>query len=184
MSEGSYYIAKENDCVSSIAEEKGLFWETIWNDSNNKKLKELRKDPNVIHPGDTIFIPDIRKREEDVQTEQRHRFCRKGVPAKARFRFLDKGEPRANLPYKLTVDGKHYNGSTDGNGCIEVSISPKAIKGILTITDNGYEEVYELEFGHMDPVNEEPGALKRLRNLGYECDDKKKIKTTRMLIKY
>ena len=58
------YEVKQGDCVSSIAGKYGMFWETIWNYSQNSELKNRRSDPNVLHPGDSIFIPEQELKEE------------------------------------------------------------------------------------------------------------------------
>ncbi len=83
----------QGECIDSIAMRHGFFPETLWNHGANAKLKELRKDPNVLYPGDKLFIPDLRIREVEKATEQRHRFRRKGVPAKLHLRFLKPKEP-------------------------------------------------------------------------------------------
>jgi len=79
---------KQGECISSIAAKYGLFPDTIWDDASNKQLKEERKDPNVLKPGDVVVVPDKRAKEESGGTEQRHRFRRKGVPAMLRVRFV------------------------------------------------------------------------------------------------
>ncbi|MGB9698788.1 MAG: LysM peptidoglycan-binding domain-containing protein [Thermodesulfobacteriota bacterium] len=55
------YTVKQGDCLSSIGEKYGIFWEKIWNQPKNDKLKEKRKNPNILYPGDVIFIPDTIK---------------------------------------------------------------------------------------------------------------------------
>lgn len=81
------YTVKQGDCVSSIAKEHGFFWETLWNLGANAELKNKRKDPNILEPGDELEIPELRKKEEDRAPEAKHTFKRKGVPAKLRLRF-------------------------------------------------------------------------------------------------
>lgn len=87
------YIIAQGDCIDSVAMRHGFFPDTLWNHGANAGLKELRKDPNVLFPGDKLFIPDIQIREVDKANEQRHRFRRKGVPAKLHLRFLKPKDP-------------------------------------------------------------------------------------------
>ena len=79
------YTVKQGDCISSIAQKHGLFWDKVWNHPKNANLQERRKDPNVLSPGDVVFVPDKDEKEESGATEQRHRFKRKGVPEKLRI---------------------------------------------------------------------------------------------------
>ena len=83
------YIVQQGECLSSIAFEKGFLWETIWNHSENQRLKSERKDPNVLQPGDELFIPDKDLKKFSKPTEAEHVFRRKGTPAKFRLRILE-----------------------------------------------------------------------------------------------
>jgi N-acetylmuramoyl-L-alanine amidase len=58
------HTVKQGDCISSIAHETGFFWETLWNHPDNAKLKQLRKNPNALLPGDVVSIPDQRVKQE------------------------------------------------------------------------------------------------------------------------
>ncbi|MEW6363378.1 MAG: peptidoglycan-binding protein [Acidobacteriota bacterium] len=161
-----YYKVRQGDCVSSIAEKRGFTWQTIWDHPDNASLKRKRKDPNVLLPGDQVFIPEKRVRQESGGTEQRHSFRKKGVPAKLRLRVLDdQDQPRANEPYTLEIDGKVVSGSTDSDGRIECPISPSAAHAKLLL---GQEE-FELALGNVDPIEELTGVQARLNNLGFDC---------------
>jgi hypothetical protein len=81
------YIVKQSDCIDSIAHRFGFFPDTLWKHPANSELKKLRKDPNVLQPGDTVEIPDLQLGEESCVTEEKHTFKRKGVPAKLRLVF-------------------------------------------------------------------------------------------------
>jgi N-acetylmuramoyl-L-alanine amidase len=87
------YIIAQGDCLDSIALSHGFFPDTLWNHGANADLKKLRKDPNVLFPGDKLVIPDIQIREVTKATEKRHRFKRKGVPAKLNLRFVKPKDP-------------------------------------------------------------------------------------------
>ena len=46
----------QGDSISSLAMQAGLSWETVWHDVKNAELKALRKNPNVLMPGDMVFL--------------------------------------------------------------------------------------------------------------------------------
>src|SRR5438270_7345148 len=70
-----YYIVKQGDHVSSIAKDNGFpDYHIIWDHPNNAELKQKRQNPNVLFPGDHVFLPDREKHEEPCPTDQHHRF--------------------------------------------------------------------------------------------------------------
>jgi hypothetical protein len=155
---------RQGECLSSIGKSYGLFWQTLWDHPNNARLKALRKDPNVLLPGDVLYIPERREKELAKASDARHRFRVKGTPAKFRLRLLRKGQARANLPYVLEVDGQFFRGRTDDGGNLEHWIPPGATSGRLLLNDG--REVIPLQLGHLDPVEEISGIQQRLKNLG------------------
>ncbi|MGC9973362.1 MAG: LysM domain-containing protein [Bryobacteraceae bacterium] len=50
------HVVKQGDCMSSIADQYGFFWETLWNHERNAQLKERRKNPNVLMAGDPAVL--------------------------------------------------------------------------------------------------------------------------------
>lgn len=103
------YSVQEGDCVNSIAFERGLYWEAVWNHGNNAQLKQLRKNPNILKPGDTLHVPDLTLEEQSRATNKRHKFKLKGVPVKLRLRIMEvpKGSPTQN-------SNTQENSQTDG----------------------------------------------------------------------
>jgi hypothetical protein len=159
------YEVQQGDCISKIAADAGLFWETVWNDAKNSELKARRRDPNVLLPGDTVFIPKIRPRVESAGTDARHRFTRRGVPAMLRLQIQKLGIPRANETYTLDIDGRLTTGKLDAKGQLEIAIAPNAYQGRLVVGPD--QQTYEFQLGTLDPSDEISGIQARLNNMGY-----------------
>lgn len=164
------YTVKQGDCISSIAREHGFFWQTLWDHPNNAQLKAKRKNPNVLLTGDVVFVPDKSGKQEAGATECRHRFVKKGEPAKLRLQLLENDSPRANEPYVLDIDGQLFSGNTDAQGSIEHPIPPNANKGNLTVGVAPNQQKFVLQLGDVDPVDEVSGIQARLSNLGFYYD--------------
>jgi Putative peptidoglycan binding domain/LysM domain len=181
------YIVKPGDCITSIAHAFGFFWQTIWDHPGNADLKRIRKDPNILLPGDVLTIPPLTLREENKTTDQKHKFVLKGEPARLRLKIMmvdddspagsssDSGfgndqnlpKPRANQPYTLVLDGTILDGFTDGDGMIDICMPPGTQRGRLTIGPDNM--TIPLQFGSVDPLGELSGIQGRLNNLGFNC---------------
>ncbi|MBW1720322.1 MAG: peptidoglycan-binding protein [Deltaproteobacteria bacterium] len=185
------HVVRKGDCISSIADAYGHFWETVWNFGKNSELKNLRVDPNILLPGDVVQVPDKEENQVPGETDTRHKFRKKGVPAKIRLKVMreppaedsngesgdvisssrqEPDEVCENLPYILEIDGAVTNGNTDSEGIIEISIPPGAKKGKLIIEPNTpLAREIPLELGNLDPISEVRGVKQRLANLGFDC---------------
>lgn len=161
------YVVRHGDCMESIAVKHGFFWESLWNDSNNSELRETRKNPNVLLADDRVTIREKERKEEPGETEQVHRFRRRGMPSKLKLRYLKRGEPRAGESYAITIDGKHRSGELDADGVLEISIPPSARLAQVRIGNDA--RVQRLVLGSTDPLSEISGVQARLNNLGFNA---------------
>lgn len=171
---GTSYTVQQGDTLVSIAHQHGFrAWETIWQDPGNAELRKKRPNPMVLAPGDTVNIPDKRVKEFVCATNQLHTFRLR--PLHARLHLVmkdDNGAPYAHRRYELTVDGKRYSGTTDGEGTLEELLAPDAKKGELSLfTGSGAPRKWPIELGHVDPVDLTSGVKARLQNLGYDCGE-------------
>jgi Putative peptidoglycan binding domain len=175
---GAYYQVQQGDCLSSIAWKCGFSdYQTIYLDSGNAAFREKRPNPNIIFPGDTLYIPDRETQEVACPTDQRHQFVLKLQKVYLRLCLLDDfHRPYKNKRYRLRVDSDHYQGRTDANGILEQRISAEASDGEITIftvendpADKGY--TFTLSLGHLDPIDETSGVDARLINLGFGPPD-------------
>jgi N-acetylmuramoyl-L-alanine amidase len=158
---------EQGQTTTNIASQEGLLWSTIWDHPENAKLKKERGDPDILNPGDTIFVPEKTATSVSASTESKYRFRRKGIPARLRLQVMDFDVPRATQPYELEVNGQIIRGKTDANGVLETPIPPDASKALLRFPSDGSEMQFSI--GHLDPLTAVSGAQKCLNNLGYRC---------------
>jgi N-acetylmuramoyl-L-alanine amidase len=164
---GRWHPALQGECISSIAKDTGHFWHTIWNQPANAALKSRRGDPNVLLPGDAVFVPTQRPKEEPGSTDQHHRFRRKGEPAWLRIAFKRDDLPRSGEPYVVEIDGKRFEGALDADGLLQCPIPGNARRGRLILgSDPETARIYELALGELDPVAGDSGMEARLNHLG------------------
>jgi LysM repeat protein len=172
MTMGEYHRVVQGEHLSSIARKYGFSdYKTIWNHGQNAELKKQRQNPNVIFPGDRLFIPDKEEKTESGSTEQKHRFVLKTEKLKLRLVLEDLYEkPIANAQCELRVENETFPLTTDGQGRIEKDIKPDAHSAFLTIKDSQTpisEMLIPIKIGDLNPEDKESGQKARLNNLGY-----------------
>jgi hypothetical protein len=161
------HIVKQGEHLSGLAQRFGFRdYRTIWNDPGNDALRKLRKDPHVLRPGDSLFIPEKQAKVAPVATGNVHRFVVKTMPLRVRLVLKDfDSQPLANVACTLEIEGTRYPLTSDANGVIEQDITKTARNGVLRVPSFGLE--WPVQIGSLDPVDSDLGWRARLINLGY-----------------
>ncbi len=170
----TYHTVVQGEHLSGIAKMHGFSsYKTIWDHGQNAELKKQRQNPNVIFPGDLLFIPDKGEKEVSRNTEKRHHFKVKAEKLRLRLVLEDIYEkPIANAKVELLVDNETFKLSTNGQGRIEQDIKPTDERAFLTIKDPQTpinEILIPIKIGHLDPVDKISGQKARLNNLAYSA---------------
>lgn len=165
---------KSGDCLASICKEYGFHDPAIiFDDQANADLKSTRKNMHVLMKKDTVVIPEKTNKTAELSPETSAKFTVKGIITQ--FSMLIQsfdGQALADKHYLLEVEGKKYEGKTDGNGLIEHKVDAAAINAELTVylDDNKKNNIFwPLEIGSLAPAVEKAGLQARLNNLGYYC---------------
>lgn len=168
----STHIVVQGEHLSGIAKKYGFTsYKPIWDHPQNAALKKERQNPNVIFPGDKVFIPEVRSKEVGRSTGQAHRFVLKSDKLQLRLVLEDLYEkPIDNAECELVIEGQTFKLKTDAKGKVEQQIAPDVHAATLTIKDprtpqNGI--TIPIRIGDMDPVDKVSGQKARLNNLGY-----------------
>jgi len=169
------YIVQDGDCLASIAKQAGFAdWHTIYDDSHNADFRKLRPDPNVICPGDELFIPDKEAKTDSKGTDTASTFKLIAKKTFLKIRMKDeKGQPFAGKKFSLKIGGATTEGVTGSDGLIQQEIAADTRTGQLTVfldddtTKPGF--IWDLNVGGLDPVSTSKGVQARLNNLGFFC---------------
>ena len=166
-----YYTIKKGDWLSKIARRHGLSsWKVIYDHKENEEFRKKRPDPNLIYPGDVIFIPDPEFLELEPKRVNSDGYKIKADPPQYEeidMIMRDKDDKAiADEPYTITIGGFKIEDKTDGDGRILLRFHPELLEfGYYILDFQGRQ--HKLDIGHVDPVNEMPGLIHRLVSLGY-----------------
>lgn len=160
-----HYTVEQGDCLSSIGERFRIPWKKIWEHTANKELRDRRGNPNILYPGDKVFIPDLEPKNEEKGTDQKHTFKAPGK-TELRIRILDLGhQPMSGVKYQYVLDGRPLaEENTDGDGVARCDL-PKGGGSVRLKLPWG---TFPVEVGHLDPARTIRGIQQRLLNLGID----------------
>lgn len=170
----SRYIVRQGDFLAQIAKDHGFHDAmTIWNAPENARLRQDRRDPNVLTPGDEVFIPDKVDKTSSVASGRRTTFQLGAASTKLRIRVrtID-NEPLVGAICKLVVDGDAVvDGTKSPDGLIERAMpplnpkGPRPLQGRLDLLDPSFE--LHLVVAGLNDESDIEGQQARLNNLGY-----------------
>lgn len=164
---------RPGESLLELAYEGGFeSWKVIWEDAANTELREVRRDPQVLLPGDSVVLPDRKTAPIGAcPVDKVHRFRLRRPRAWVNLRMVDTaGEPLADARYQLSIDGRTHEGMTNGDGMVSVEIRPSTHRGRLKLWFDEAQPPFEapVAVGHLDPASAWSGVRARLMNLGKE----------------
>jgi hypothetical protein len=168
-----YHTVEQGECLAGIARQYGFTdYQKVYNCPENAQLRQDRPNPNILLPGDQIYIPDKDLKQHSGGTEQRHSFKLDSDKTQLRLVIADTdGKPYGGNRYELKVETAIFTGTTGSDGLIEQVIPADAETGELTVWwTEGPPPItctWTLDIGHLDPVEEVSGIQARLNNLGF-----------------
>jgi hypothetical protein len=173
MSETQHKV-KSGDCLSSIAKLYGLTWQQLWDYGPNAGLKALRKDPNIICPGDIVKLPPKKQKDDSKGVDGTHRYVRKSEQSHIAIVLKVDGEPIQDKPCRLCISGlPDRSGNVNSSGEVEIDGSKKiripsdVSTGELIVGEGNGASTYVLLIGRLEPHDTIVGVQQRLNNLGY-----------------
>lgn len=158
----------DGEWIGSIAAAVGnRSWKTIWNHPRNAGLR-ARRDPNLLVPGDSVWIPPVDVKGESTPTTATHKLVLSAPQNKLVIRFtritryVNSFGP---IHYELAVGSSRQGGDLSADGDqIEASLPLDVTEATLTI--NGGAAT--LKIGKLTPLARLSGMQARMTNLGWD----------------
>jgi hypothetical protein len=126
------HIAQPGECLSKIALQRGLSgWKKIWDDPANEKLRNKRKSPHVLLPGDQVTVPSITVHEIIRPTDATHRIKVSRRLATFQVVLQDHNQlPFQDEPYELRIPGEQEprRGNTGSDGRVKEQVPVHAAR--------------------------------------------------------
>jgi len=171
----AFHQVKPGECLASIAKKTGFEdYHTIYDHPQNAALKRRRTNANMLVPGDIVFIPDKKDKNEGRPTSARHEFQISNATVSLQIVVEDQnGKAFAGKPFELTFNGDIRHGNLGGDGLVEEKIPADLTDAQLTVhvssADPAIVFQWTLALGSLQPVDTNSGVQARLNNLGFAC---------------
>ena len=161
------YVVRQGDYLTKLAHDLGFDADAVWNDDDNRALRDRRPNPDILQPGDVLHMPAPEPAtgpQVSANTSNKYRARVPTVEVKLKLRDAADG-PLASKAYRVLGMGAPLEGTTDGEGLATFSVPVRLREVCLVLEESGQE--YQLLIGDMDPITEPSGVRKRLEHLGY-----------------
>lgn len=161
-----YANAKPNETLAEVVARAGPQYslDEVKAHPKNQGLLKARSE-YVLKEGDPVWIPEEETEQQwFTVTVGNQLTLTAGAlrPFKLILRYPDRSIIK-NEPFKLLIDGQTYEGTTSGEGLLDVQVPVNATRGVVSV--KGHRQA--LEIGALEPVHTSKGIQARLRNLGY-----------------
>jgi len=165
------YVVREGDYLTRIAHRFGLLPKDIWDDPKNAELKKLRKNPEVLQPGDVLRIPDAPTPALDISPGETLSVTAT-VPTVTLELSLGRDDidapgtnSLAGLAYEAFTGHEVLTGTVGGDGLVKLEVPIDVHEVRVVVEEAGVACLVRV--GTMDPETERTGWHKRLSNLGF-----------------
>lgn len=165
------HLVQQGDHIAKLAANAGFLTpDAIWSHPENAELRKARPSPQILAPGDIVFIPDRVPGARSASTGRVHQFVVRRTSLEVLIVLLDRRfQPRPGIACDLMLDGGGACSVTDAYGVLRASLPPSAETGG---GGGETEQPFKVLVGWLDPQDTLSGARARLNNLGYDAGER------------
>ena len=167
--EANPYVVRQGDHLRQLAHLRGVDPDAVWDHPLNAKLREERGSGDDLLPGDILFLPQTESYAHEVMAGTSNNFSAFVPRTRLDLYFEDIDGPLANEHCVVHgLPGDHDEGramQTTSEAGLELHV-PVTVAEVVVIFSHRHH-AFVVRIGHMDPIQEQAGVVKRLANLGY-----------------
>ena len=159
------YVVRQGDSLAKLAFVQGFDADEIWGLPENAAISGLRRDPNMLRPGDILQLPVRPKEALSLTAGTTNRYVA-NVPRVHVHLCLrdDAGNALGNEPYEIQGLGPARTGTSTAEGDVSFEAPVVTREVSLLLTERGI--TLPIRIGDLDPVEESSGVRMRLQHLG------------------
>ena len=158
------HVVRQGDYLDQLADALGFDADAVWSAPENADLAR-RRDPNLLCPGDVLFVPPTNPPRVAVEAGTANRYVARVPTTRVKLGFEDRSGPLAGERCVIHGLGAPRERTTDGDGWLAIDVPLTARE--CRVSFPGRRLVFPVLIGHMDPITEASGVRKRLAHLGY-----------------
>ncbi len=161
------YVIRQGDYLTKLGHTMGFDPQTVWQNPKNQSLRERRPDPEMLHPGDLLWVPDQADlRRLPVRSGASNQYVAHIPKKPIDLKIQIGGEVLAKEPFVVLGLGPDpVEGETDETGHLKTQVEVH-VREIEVILPN-QNRTLRLRIGDLDPMDTIAGLRKRLLHLGY-----------------
>jgi len=159
------YVVRQGEYLEQIAHKIGFDAETVWGHEKNEDLRKLRKNHQILCPGDILYISAAAEPPPLPITAGQENGYQAQIPERTvELKLHDADGPIAGEAYTVEGLGDPIQGKSDDEGKVSFSI-PITTREVRLVLEN--YGGFHLGVGDLDPISEITGVQARLAALGF-----------------
>ena len=159
------YVIKQGDYMAKLGHTLGFDADAVWNDGKNKELKKARKNPNMLVPGDILFVPDEPRKGLALEKETDNSYVATVPKISVSVIVTEDDEPIKDEKYQLRGLDDETEYQTDSDGRVEFKAPVHVREVELYFPER--ELTMKVGIGDLDPIDTDSGVRMRLTHLGF-----------------
>ena len=164
------YVVRDGDYLASIAHSRGVNPKDVWELDANEDLRKKRPSPDMLAPGDVLFLPVVKRKWIALDTGSNNALVATVPTVSIKLNLRKEGDDGKNLlsgnAYVIQgLPGGDVPGTFGDDGAVEFR-APVSVRQVTIVSDELGLQL-PVRVGGLDPIETDSGLAHRLANLGY-----------------